>query len=349
MKKIILFLLLVLPVLTNAQITINSSHLPSAGQSWVEAYDDNYSAPMLLGGAAQNWNYSGLLTQGYDTTTFISAAATPYGPTNFPGSNLAIHNPDDSLYIYVTKNTSGLYIDGYYFYTAQPPFGVNAIPFIPHGLFLPTPFTYNDTRSNTYKYVIDIDTALPYIRFVHQVNQDFLADGYGALQLPNATYNNTLRVRNTELTIDSLLIDTLGNGNYFSLSTPTLEQKVSYNWFRTNQPAFLLSIDADSLGNTATRSNYMYLNTTSVQELPVAAASPVRVYPNPSNNLVQVLLEQSGNENNIFRLCDVSGRVIRETSLEGINQLSFYVNKLAAGTYFWSISGLNAQGKLMVE
>lgn len=349
MKKLVLFSICLVPLLLQGQITINSSHLPVAGQVFVNAIDDTYNAPLLPGGASQTWNYTGLLNLDQDTTAFLNAAATPYGPSDFPSSNLAIHTPADSMYLYASTNTGGLSIDGYYFYTSSPPFGQNAIPFNPSYLFIPTPFTYLDTQSSYYKYVIDIDTALPYIRFVHQVNQAFVGDGYGTLQLPTATYANTLRIKATETIIDSLLADTTGNGTYFMIDPPSVTQLSNYYWVQAAQPILLLSIASDSLGVTGNNSSYNLASTTSVQEPSPVSTANVHIYPNPASGLVNVTLLKEGTSNTVFRLFDVQGRVIRETPLEGMRQYGFYVNQLERGVYLWTVDEAGAQGKLVVE
>ena len=349
MKKILLLVLIIYSIQASAQITINSTHLPPAGQTWIEAVDEFYNAAITPGGANQTWNYVGLLTTSLDTTSLLTAASTPYGASDFPSSNLAIHQEEDSSYLYVTSNISGLYLDGYYFYTVEPPFGQNAISFAPTYRFVPTPFTYLDNYNSMYKYVIDIDTALPYIRFVHQVNISFLCDGYGTLQLPGVTHANTLRTKQTEIITDSLLADTAGNGIYFSFSPPSIEQNTLYRWFKGSQPTIVLTLEADSAGTQCSRSSYMYnWFTTSVGENP-SATTTVHVFPNPTSNLVNVSLPQEGTKDEIFQLCDITGKVIRETPLKGMKQYSFYVNNLQSGVYLWTVNSLNASGKLVVE
>ncbi|MBK7966262.1 MAG: T9SS type A sorting domain-containing protein [Bacteroidetes bacterium] len=348
MKKILLILLLLSNQLLFGQITINSSNLPTAGQTWIEASDEFYNANITPGGANQTWNYTGLLTTTIDTTILLTSASTPYGASDYPASNLAIHQAEDSTYLYITSSASGFYLDGYYFYNAQPPFGQNKFAFSPTYRFVPTPFTYLDNYLSTYKYVIDIDTALPYIRFVHQVNVNFLCDGYGALQLPGVTHPNTLRIKQTETSIDSLLADTAGNGNYFSFSPPTVEQTTSYRWFKATQPSIVLTLEADSAGTQCNRSTYMYNFITSVTETPFIEVK-VSVFPNPTSNLVHVLLPQEGSQKDVFQLCDINGKVIRETSLKGMKQYSFYVNNLQSGVYMWTVNSLNTSGKLVVE
>ncbi len=349
MKKILLFVLLFSSQLIVAQITINSTHLPTAGQTWIEAVDEFYNAPITPGGANQVWNYSSLLTTTIDTTQLVTAASTPYGASDYPASNLAILQAEDSTYLYITSGTSGLYLDGYYFYNVEPPFGQNKIAFSPAYRFVPTPFTYLDNYISNYKYVIDVDTALPYIRFVHYVDVNFLCDGYGSLQLPGVTHPNTLRIKQTETSIDSLLADTAGNGNYFSFSPPSVEQTTSYRWFKASQPSIVLTLEADSAGTLCNRSTYMYNSfTTSVGEIPSTTAT-VNVFPNPTTALVNVVLPQEGTQDDIFQLFDINGKVIRETSLKGIKQYSFYVNNLQSGVYLWSIPGMQSQGKIIVD
>lgn len=349
MKKILFLFLLLTNQQVSAQITINSTHLPPAGQTRIEAIDEFYNAPITPGGANQTWNYSGLLTTSLDTTNLLSAASTPYAATNYPASNLAIHQEEDSAYFYISSNVSGFYLDGYYFYNAQPPFGQNKIPFAPAYRFIPTPFTYLDNYVSIYKYVIDIDTALPYIRLVHHVNIDFLCDGYGSLQLPGVTHPNTLRAKQTEVIIDSLFADTTGSGNYFSFAAPSLEQKISYRWFKGSQPSIILTLFADSAGTLCNQSNYLYnFFTTSVGENPSGVAK-VNLFPNPAASLVNVSLPHEGTAKEVFQLYDITGKVIRETSLKGMKQYSFYVNNLHPGVYMWTVNSLNASGKLVID
>jgi hypothetical protein len=348
MKKLLLLILLSKSALSFAQITVNSTHLPSAGQAWIEARDEFYNANITPGGASQTWNYTGLLTTVLDTSAFLSAASTPYA-SFFPASNLALNQTQDSTYLYATKSTTGMYLDGFYFYTAAAPFGQNAIPFSPSYKFIPTPFTYLDSQTSYYKYVIDIDSALPYIRIVHYVDVSFLCDGYGALQLPGNTYPNTLRVKQVETTYDSLLADTAGAGNYFSFGPPTIEQKTTYRWFKNAHPAVLLTLESDSTGVACNQSSYLFSSfTTSVAENPTTEPQ-VSVFPNPSTSIVHVRLPQEGTKADIFQLMDTQGKVIRETSLYGMKQYSFFVNNLSAGIYLWTVNSLSVSGKLVVE
>lgn len=348
MKKLLLLILLSKSAISFAQITVNSTHLPSAGQAWIEARDEFYNANITPGGASQTWNYTGLLTTVLDTNAFLSSASTPYA-SFFPASNLALNQTQDSMYLYATKNTTGMYLDGFYFYTATAPFGQNAIPFSPSYTFIPTPFTYLDSQTSYYKYVIDIDTALPYIRFVHYVDVSFLCDGYGALQLPGNTYPNTLRVKQVETSYDSLLADTVGAGNYFSFGPPTIEQNTTYRWFKNSHPTVLLTLESDSTGVACNQSSYLFSSfTTSVAENPTTEPQ-VSVFPNPASSTVNVLLPQEGKDGDVFRLMDINGKVIRETAMKGMKQYSFFVTGLESGIYVWSINSLAAQGKMVVK
>ena len=238
-------------------------------------------------------------------------------------------------------------MNGVRYFGQAAPFGVSKVVFNPANLYLPTPFTYGNTQNSYYRFVVDVDTALPYFRLVHRVNQTFNGDGWGSLTLPNATYPNTLRVKNVQTVYDSLSTDVLGLGFYIPVSS-TASQTTNYYWLRTQQPAMVLSIVADSLGNNGVSADFF--EGSAITGLPDHTAQEkanVSVYPNPATELVTVSLPAPGTQQSVFRLTDVTGRVIRETSLEGILQYAFYVKNLEKGVYLWSVE--SSSGRLIVR
>jgi len=302
----------------------------------------------------QTWNFSTSLTQDdLDSVGFISAAGTPY-VNDFPGSNLAANSISDSIYSYFISNANGFYFKGLYFYGNSIPFpvNINKLVFNPANLYVPTPFTYNNTLSSFYRFVVDVDTGgAPYLRVISRTNQTYLADGYGTVQLPGAvSYSNCLRRKTTETKYASILVDALGIGFYLPVSN-SVSQSTIYNFLRQAQPSLILSINADSLGTTGVSASWFQGTAiTSVSDQPDANISAaINVYPNPANDLVMVNLPDVGGQNDVFLLLDLQGRVIRETSLEGMNQYGFYVNNLAPGTYIWKIQGREESGRLVVQ
>ncbi len=347
MKKTgLLFSLLLLGASLQAQITITIAQLPYAGLGYVNSVDTSFTIPVPAGGASTAWNFASLLTQDdTDTVGWTTASSTPY-TADFPTANLASHSPTDSVYVYSTSNSGGYYLNGVRYYGVSAPFGVNKVVFNPANQYLPVPFTYGSTQNSYYRFVVDVDTALPYFRLIHRVNQTYNGDGWGSLTLPNATYPNTLRVKNVQTTYDSLLTDVLGLGFYIPVSS-TASQTTSYYWLRTQQPSLICTVIADSLGNNGVSAEFFEgTAVTGISETTNTGATNVSVYPNPASELVTVLLPAPGTAGTIFRMTDIAGRVIRETSLEGMSRYGFYVNHLPQGVYTWSVN--QSSGKLIV-
>ncbi len=229
------------------------------------------------------------------------------------------------MFIYATANATGLYTDGFYFYGSQPPFGINALSFEASNVLVPAPFTFNDLLNHTGRYVVDIDTGLPYLRITHTTLQTFTGDGWGSLVLPNASYPNTLRMKIQELSHDSLLIDTAGLGNYFLIQPPDISQLTNYYWMRNGQPGLLLNISADSLGITGNRSSYLLAYTAGLPETVSQPAGPgVQVFPNPASEKVTVLLREPPSGKTVFSLYDLTGRTLRQQSMAGLQHYSFF-------------------------
>lgn len=352
MKKLLPFFLLLVSSYGKSQITFTQADLPLAGSSYLMAADYGYSGTVPAGGAMQNWDFSNLLNNQTDTFGFQAAAGTPYA-SNFANANLASHSVADSAWIYFQSNANGLYVDGTYLYgTAGGMFGGlnGAIDLNPNLCYAPTPFTYTNTRLETGRIVVDIDTALPYIRIILRIDQTFTADGYGSLILPNSTYPNTLRIKETQLTSDTFLIDVLGLGFYVPVSN-SQEQSTYYRWYRNGQPSYLLGLSADSLGQQADQSEFLLGGSTVGLNEPLSTLNPgSQLYPNPAKDYVQLKIANPG-EDLRFRLSDMSGRVVREKDISGMNAYGFYVNQLPAGMYVWTIegSGRLEQGKVVIQ
>ena len=66
----------------------------------------------------------------------------------------------------------------------------------------------------------------------------------------------------------------------------------------------------------------------------------VMVYPNPANNLINVLFEQAINKNTAIAITDITGRIVATKTAENIaegQRISFDVENIHAGTYFITI------------
>lgn len=321
-------LLALLPCLkVSAQPTITSADLPVAGLAFTVIQDSTYIAPVPAGGANVTWDYSGLQNLLTDTIGFVASAGTPYA-SSFPGSNLASQADNLTDWTYSTTNSSGFYIDG----GATPSF---ILRYNPPTLFIPVPFTYNQTRSNIARFVQDtafVDTTgTPRnLRFILNIQSNFLSDGYGSLILPNGTFNNILRIRNTEIVYDSLLVE-LFPGNWLPVSS-SASQTTYYRYFEAGSASsYILGIEADSLGINSVSSEYrgqwVLLNTPVI-----ASPNLVSVYPNPANQYFSVSGEMLTQRSRLL-LIDASGKTVYDQPLRNPDMEQIPVDGLAEGLY----------------
>ena len=277
MKKIYLLAFTILSTATYAQ-TIVQGDLPFSGLAWTSGVDTNYADPVPPGGASQNWDFSTLQYSYIDTSGFQDAAGTPYAST-FPGANLASHKVSTDEWSYFISSSTGFYVNG--FATPASAFVLN-----PPQMYIPVPFSYGDMHTDISRIVIDTTFSTYAAQIIINFHADFHADGYGSLITPTATYPNTLRVKQTMLETDSLMVDYLGNGNYILLGSQQ-SQKTYYRWYQHAGTAnYILGIDADSLGVMATGSDYVMQ--WAVLGIPVTEENTLAVFPNPASNQITI-------------------------------------------------------------
>jgi len=327
-KNYSLFLIFLFPALLQAQPTLTSNDLPYAGLAFRLAKDSTFTDPVQGGGINANWNYNGLANNYIDTTSFAVAAGTPYAAT-FNGSNLSTYDPTDDSYTYYHTNSTGFYVDG--FASAGGNF-----KFTSPQLFAPVPFTYLNTITNVAR--TSIDTVVPNstgtgvyrLRVKINITSQFLADGYGTLILPNGTHNNTLRLKITETTYDSILVDTFST---YILLTSGATQVTRLRWFEPGAPVtYICGMDADSLGNTTTSSEY-FLDALSlrVPEVDNRVQSPV-FYPNPSSGSLN-MMNPSTDPSAELSLYDESGKLIERRTIGSTPVVNLDLRSIANGIY----------------
>lgn len=332
MKKIYLIILCLATFKTYAQ-TLMQADLPFAGLVWTSGVDTNYADPIPPGGSAQNWDFSNLQYSYIDTSGFQDAAGTPYAST-FPNAILASHKAGTGDWSYFNSSPTGFYINGF----ASPT--LTAV-INPQQMYVPVPFSFGDQHTDISRVVIDT----VYLTFNAQVilnfHADFHADGYGSLITPTATYPGTLRVRETMLETDSLMLDYLGNGNYTYFGSQQ-SQKNYFRWFQHGGTAnYILGIDADSLGNFATRSDYV-IQWAVLGTNEITTENSLSVFPNPANE--KLTIDFGNSSITSLEIYNMLGeKVISKTqkyssnpSLMLTSQMSFDITNQAAGIYFYS-------------
>jgi hypothetical protein len=325
MKKLYSLILSALPLFCFAQPTITQADEPVLNLAWGTAVDTTYSAAIPAGGANVTWDYTGLITQKFGGARFIGAGGTPFA-SNFPTATLADSDSTGTAWLYFFGNASGFYLCG---------IDSNSVSAYinPALLLVPVPFTYLDTRSSTARIQIDTNYMGSPARIVRTYKDDFTADGWGTLKVPGNIFTNTLRIKDRQMVYDTAYVDT------FSIWIPVYEnltQSHYYRWARHNGPdAYLLQLDADSLGTTATRSEYEIISLISVPEIDKETVH-VTSYPNPSRDVINVAFDKSVSGN--ISVYNSVGELVRSSAFTDINQYVMYVNTMAAGLYHFTVT-----------
>jgi hypothetical protein len=338
MKKLFTLILLGIALIGNAQITITTADLPTAGSSYVLATDTFYTGIISPGGANQVWNYSQLVNHTQDTLTFQSAAGTPYA-SNFPGATLAANSPLDSIWAYFTSNTSGLYLRGAYTYGAAGIGGVSntALVYNPDQIYIPTPFTYGSTRNEVSRFQIDITSMNPNIRVVRRTETTLTGDGYGSLTTTYATYANTIRVKSVDLSYDSVYVDLFGFG-FYTLVDATQSQESSYKWYKNGNPSLVLSINSDSLATNVFGADFLYVpGTTGINAL--AKQEAIKAYPNPASDILVIDIPKDLKTESTLQVYNNAGQLVNTVAINDLDRYMLDVKQYPAGLYSFILTG----------
>lgn len=332
MKNIFLVFFYLTSLGVMAQPTITQSDLPVAGLVFTMGTDSAYTGSIPPAGANQNWNLASLRNLLTDTTGFMSAAGTPFTAT-FNSSNLAAYDDETNTYTYFTSNANGFFIDG---------FGNASLNYhlIPGQCYMPVPFTFGNQFTNVARNSVDSvytdTTGTTYnLRNIINITSVFDADGYGNLTLPNATINNTLRVKVTETTYDSLY--TIAGPFQYLLSS-SASQDTYYRWFRHgNQASYVLGIKADSLGTTANYTEYFLASIL----LNVGMPEPLNAIlpaPNPANEVISIAGWEYP-EDGIATLFSSTGQIIGHYPFSATLSIKLDISDLKNGLYYVTLHG----------
>jgi len=326
---------LALPLTMMAQITLTSADMPVVGTIFGQISDTTINHVLPPSGANQVWNYaSGYFNMAKTDTTVIVFQALNTIPAAYQvgwkAGDLAYYSKKDSFAELFFTSNSGLYVDGIYFgnKSANPN---NKVNYTPGGeLIVPIPFTYNSTATNTYKSV-QLGTGYKYIS---TVTRKFTGDAWGMLTTPYGNQGSCIRIKNYQLTIDSLFV-----GGVFN-SPATRDSSTSYDWYNTSVIGPVMEVDVNSANNITASWMDPKLKPSSVNNI-VNPLPSVNVYPNPSSaGSINFSFDNvSGVETLI--IFDAAGKLIRKENIAGANAVNLQTAGMASGTYFYTALDLH--------
>ncbi len=267
-------------------------------------------------GANQTWNFSSLSAATTLNSIIVPIAGTP-GASQLPTATncLKIGNTN---YDYNFLSTSIWEHQGAFTLSSQE-------AFINSQTVLTFPMTYTGSFSDTYRSSYSIGGAI----FGYKNGSiNAVADAWGTLTTPAASYTNTLRVKYTETFVDSAF--SAGSWQIRNYS------KVSYLWFKSGIHYPLLGFSFTTGASTSSTAYWIRATGVGIEEN-LAAQLNMLVYPNPAQERSTLSLELTEASDVIVRVLDLQGREViaipMERYLPGKLQLPLDVANLASGNY----------------
>ncbi|MBL7139079.1 MAG: T9SS type A sorting domain-containing protein [Bacteroidales bacterium] len=260
----ILYLLLLIPEILEAQIVIDQTDMPSAGDTLRVSITSSVPGDYSNTGSGITWDFSMLEPMNQRVDTFVSAASTPpeYWWFFVPGvvSNLA--NPKGSSEFF-----PGLPVNQFYtFYKkTSDAFVDNGFAFKVMGVTFPAKYNSPDKyytlpmdTNSTWASASSVTFESPGMFFFStQRTRTSFVDGWGTVITPFGSFAS-LRVRSDLVQRDSIFIDSLGFG--IGLNRNVTE----YKWMAENMGIPVLQVNNEGLLTTAT-----YRDSTRLSNVPL--------------------------------------------------------------------------------
>jgi len=359
MKKTLLSLIILTSIgiySSKAQITVNDTHLVGAGDNVVQAHD-TIPVGVTIGsaGANQTWNFATVLDDnGLDTLRFRNPVGYP-GASNYPLANLVLlDTQQDSTWIYLTKNSLGLFIVGQSQYNNG-----NLINLPITGAVITFPSTMGTNFAGPWNgtlFGLDVSgfpLGLDSLKITRGTNTTSNIDGWGNVSTPFGTFASLRQIVIAE-SIDTTWEKSTSTGNWTIISPSTIATlgllgfpvtAISYDTTRTarwwtddpNSKFPLVEMDYEANGTVNNVDWQKSTPTVGVQEQ-AKAITGVSLYPNPTTN--DITIETSLNNTSRIEILDVTGKLI-ENIVFNKSKITISVSNYDSGIYFYNIYDVN--------
>jgi len=301
-KLLLLFAFLSLTVLSYSQITITSNDIVNVNDSIFMGIDTvpNNSVIDPGGTGEQTWNFTNLEEHDVDSIFLFHTDETPYSDV-FPSSNIAAFILPDSMYAYLTKNTSGLFMNGFVVDITDNG-EMDTIIDINSETLIATPLNYNDVILDTTKRELIFGNM--------KINQTSFRkdtiDAYGNMTIPSGTYSS-LRMFSENIQIDSIFGYSGGNWNFIQENIDTTYE---YEWWTDDASAkfYICSFEYDIEEDTII-GEISYLKEVRFSEINDISYNKNNIlYPNPSTGIFTV--NSNFNKIDFVKIFDYTGKTI---------------------------------------
>lgn len=328
----------------SAQISLSTSDIATVNKIIYTGTDTLVTGNSIIGSAGTNqvWSMTSLTPDVLDTITFLSPGTVPN--SNYPGANLVAQLGSQNNYRYMLNSSGSLTSHG----NSLSILGkvANQV-YTPSEIVLNFPTNYNSSFTSNYQ----VNTKLYYgvsgvdsIREKAIVRKTSLTDAWGSLTTPYGT-NNTLRNKETVITIDTVEIFYFGNWLVYSA---TADSTTSYVWWANTIGYPLATATMDSTGNVR---SIEWLKATGLVGIVEQVAVPgINAYPNPAQYEIHFDIEAlKAASVNVY---DITGKLINEYAVK-YNRLTINTTHFTNGIYMYSVIGQDKeilkQGKFTVS
>lgn len=333
MRILSLLAVILLSEFAQAQITINSSDMPSSGQIYFVA-----TAPITAittqqlnnTGANMNWNFNlSAQSSKLDTMMAINQTPTTYQFVFFSsdfaqklaqGVNFGTQFSLQNIYNFYKNSNSKFELSG---------FGAElngfAIPVVysPKDLIYQFPLNFNNSYSSTSSFSLPV----PGIgSWSEQRSRTNTVDGWGKLTTPSGTLD-VLRVHSIINDVDSFYVEALGQGLKFPRKTH------EYKWLAKGGGIPVLQVNTTEAFSFQTVTQITYKSAAASVEADNAFAQSVKMHPIPVYDHLTIALENSNISFLQVNLYNAFGQLILSKEYESTNTIQIPVNQLPNGVY----------------
>lgn len=231
---------------TNAQIKIESKHMPKANDTARLSTASPIGLPSgwQKAGSSQNWDFSKIRNTGTQLREYKSSSRTPYA---FYFFNQVGEKVIDTLgagplvftniFNFYTRSNSVFKAEGLGYSASGIPL---ASKYSDDDEIYQFPLEYNDSDVSTFRFKFEIP-GQQFFTYIQQGKRTNVVDGYGSVTTPFKTYNNVLRVKTIMDQTDSLITAII--------KTPIPRPQVIYKWLSAQEIVPVLEIRGTRLPN----------------------------------------------------------------------------------------------------
>jgi Secretion system C-terminal sorting domain len=336
MKKLfLLFSLYLICGTGNAQITITQVDMPTANDTirYCNANPTTTFTPSATG-ANYAWNFQNLTETSQGLYEYVNSITTPYLFYFFNKTGLKTLDTLGvstfsltNIYTFYTSSSSVFKIEGLgYSYSSIP----LANSYIDEDELYQFPLQFGDHDSSTYYFNYNLSQVISNVDYAQNGSRVNDVDGWGSISIPNATYQNVIRVKTTILSHDTLTI--------FGFPVVTDRTTIEYRWLSNNEKIPVLEISGTMIGNNYTVNTIKYrYNPSTASGITNYQLTNLQfsISPNPAQEVITISLPDT--KNYTLNIIDVTGKLVDQ---QQCNQFSNQISTAALprGVYFIKIS-----------